>query len=111
MQDTLSTNGQKTPTRTTSVGDGIAATTSAVFVTKTTTRAGEARVAATSVGDSIVDQEPLIRNQGLDPQIYANPLGSQLSTLEIDLHPSVVRLEHDLPFPHLEKTQVHSFKV
>ena len=29
MQDTLSTNGQKTPTSTTSVGDGIAATTSA----------------------------------------------------------------------------------
>ena len=31
----------------------IAATTSAVFVTKTTTRVGEARVAATSAGDSI----------------------------------------------------------
>ena len=31
----------------------IAATTSAVFVTKTTTRVGEERVAATSAGDSI----------------------------------------------------------
>ena len=30
----------------------IAAITSAVFVTETTTRAGEAKVAATSVGDS-----------------------------------------------------------
>ena len=29
MQDTLYTNGQKTPTSTTSVGDGIVATTSA----------------------------------------------------------------------------------
>ena len=53
MQDTLSTNGPKTPTSTASVGDGIASTTSAVFVTKTTTRAGEAWVAATSAGDSI----------------------------------------------------------
>ena len=54
MQDTLSTNGPKTPTSTASVGDGIASTTSAVFVTETTTRAGEAWVAATSAGDSIV---------------------------------------------------------
>ena len=53
MQDTLSTNGQKTPTSTASVGDGIATTTSAVFVTETTTRAGEARVAATSARDSL----------------------------------------------------------
>ena len=53
MQDTLSTNGPKTPTSTASVGDGIASTTSAVFVTKTTTRVGEERVAATSAEDSI----------------------------------------------------------
>nr|POF02037.1 hypothetical protein CFP56_18162 [Quercus suber] len=53
MQDTLSTNGQKTPTSIASIGDGIAATTSAVFVTETTTSAGEARVAAISAGDSI----------------------------------------------------------
>ena len=53
----------------------------------------------------------LYEDQGLDSQIYANLLGSQLSNLEIDLHPSVVRLEHELPFPHLEETQVHSFKV
>ena len=49
----MSTKGQKTPTIIASVGDGIAATTSTVFVTETTTRAGEARVAATSAGDSI----------------------------------------------------------
>ena len=49
----MSTNGPKTPTSTASVGDGIASTTSAVFVTETTTRAREARVAATSAGDSI----------------------------------------------------------
>ena len=49
----MSTNGQKAPTSTASVGDGIIATTSAVFVTETTARVGEARVAATSVGDSI----------------------------------------------------------
>ena len=53
MQDTLSTNGQKTPTSIASVGDEIATTTSAVFVTETTTRAREARVATTSAGDSI----------------------------------------------------------
>nr|POF03424.1 dirigent protein 21 [Quercus suber] len=52
VYDTLSTNGQKTPTSTASVGDGIAATTSTVFVTKTTTWAGEARVTATSAEDS-----------------------------------------------------------
>ena len=39
MQVTLYTNGQKTPTSTTSVGDGIVATTSAIFVTETTTGA------------------------------------------------------------------------
>ena len=54
MQDTLSTNCQKTPTSTTGVGNGIAATTSAIFVTETTTRAGEARVAATSAGEARV---------------------------------------------------------
>ena len=44
----------------------IAATTSAVFVTETTTRSGEARVATTSAGDSsskYVDQE---KEQTLD---------------------------------------------
>ena len=50
----MSTNGQKTLTNIASVGDGITATTSVVFVTETTTRAGEARVATTSTGDSIV---------------------------------------------------------
>ena len=35
----MSTNGPKTPTSTASVGDGIASTTSAVFVTETTTGA------------------------------------------------------------------------
>ena len=49
----MSTNGPKTPTSTASVRDGIAATTSALFVTETTTRVGEVRVVAISVGDSI----------------------------------------------------------
>ena len=47
----------RSPTSTSSVGDGIAATTSAVFVTETTTRAREARVVAEDSNSKDAGQE------------------------------------------------------
>ena len=47
----------RSPTSTSSVGDGIAATTSAVFVTESTIRAREARVVAEDSNSKDAGQE------------------------------------------------------
>nr|POE67440.1 (s)-n-methylcoclaurine 3'-hydroxylase isozyme 1 [Quercus suber] len=67
--DTLSTNGQKTPqsyNKYNKCWRCIAATTSVIFVTETTTRAGEARVAATSARDSSSKYASQAKEQTLD---------------------------------------------